>query len=107
MNGVQSKLTLLNKQKFARSDAENLAAKLAANRASCACYHHHLIAHVNSKKNVVGRYGVTAKQVIDIQLPQISDTDFPLGQIAHAGQRTNGYMSGAHLAEDLVPPLTA
>ena len=102
VNGVQGEFALLDQQQLGRCHGQNLAAQLAADGTSRSRHQHHLTHDVLGQQDVVGRHGLAAQQVVDVQFPQVRDAHLALRQIGHAGQGAHGHAGAADLVQDFV-----
>lgn len=89
MNSIKQKLAVIYKNQLLWLLKNDLATELASDASTCASDHDDLSLKTARKKLRVRNYRLASKQIFDIQILKISDSDASACQVDQARQRAN------------------
>ena len=102
MDGIQTKLIVIQEQQLARLLLHDLTRQLAANAATRAADQHDLTGQIMGQQIGARRHRLTAQEVFNVELTKVLHRDLAAGQVSHAGQRTHMYRQSLQRLDDFV-----
>ena len=107
MNTVQGKLAVIEHQQLAWHLVQYLTAQFTSNAAAAARHQHHFPCKVVRQQGGPRRYRVTAKQIFNIQLFEVLDSDPATGKIRQAGKGSKMHRQRPQSFNDVVTSLAS
>lgn len=105
VDGVEREFAVVHQQQLPGLLAHDLPAQFAADAAARPGDQHHRALQVAAEQARVRGHGLTAQQVLDLQLLEVGDGDAPAGQVRQARQGADAHRQVPHAFDDLAAAL--